>query len=260
MITPATALDFRENAFKREAEAFNAMLGKLTGYDCPFCCNKGQIAVIDGKTWYVTRCSCRATRAMLKRLEASGLGNLFDKCTFSSFIPQDSWQQQILQGVKQFTDTEPQHSWLFLGGQPGAGKTHLCTAAVGEYLRNGKNVRYMLWVDDSAKLKATVNEYEAYGVEIEALKKVDVLYIDDFFKTEREKTPTTADIRLAFEILNYRYNTQGLITIISTEYFSNGLLKIDEALGSRIIQRSKGFIFEIDDAEGRNHRLKGGAI
>jgi len=167
------------------------------------------------------------------------------------------WQKQVKATAQKFTKADPQVSWLFFGGQVGAGKTHLCTAAVAEYLRRGKHVKYMLWRDESVSLKATVNDDEAYAREINPLKKVEVLYIDDFFKTEQGKTPTTADINLAFEILNYRYNNRELITIISSEHTVDDLIAFDEAVGSRILQRSEGYCCVIEEGQGRNHRLKG---
>lgn len=60
------------------------------------------------------------------------------------------------------------------------------------------------------------------------LKMVYVFYIDDFIK----ETVTDADINIAFELLNARYNDHEKLTIISTEK------SIDEALGSRIYERS----------------------
>ena len=44
---------------------------------------------------------------------------------------------------------------VFIGGQVGAGKTHLCTAMVGEFLKRGISAKYMLWRDDALKLKAS---------------------------------------------------------------------------------------------------------
>ena len=50
--------------------------------------------------------------------------------------------------------------------------------------------------------------------------------------------PTAADVNLAYEIINYRYNNRDKITIISTELTIGGLCEIDEALGGRIRQRA----------------------
>ena len=104
-------------------------------------------------------------------------------------------------------------------------------------MKANKEVRYFLWRDEAPKLKALVNDREEYERIIEQVKRVDVLYIDDFFKG----TVTPADINLAFEILNSRYNSDKLITIISTEMTIENILSLDEAVGSRIYERCKGF-------------------
>jgi DNA replication protein DnaC len=124
----------------------------------------------------------------------------------------------------------------------------------------------MMWVEEAQNLKANINE-DVYFDKIHILKTVEVLYIDDFFKTGEEfnpvlrrkvyKDPTAADIRLAFEIINYRYNNKRLITIISCERFIDELLAIDGGVASRIYERTKnGTGFEITRDLNRNYRMK----
>jgi hypothetical protein len=61
------------------------------------------------------------------------------------------------------------------------------------------------------------------------------------------------------EIINYRYNNPGLITIISGERTIDELLYLDEALAGRISQLSKegGYCINLKKDSGRNWRLKG---
>ena len=87
-------------------------------------------------------------------------------------------------------------------------------------------------------------------------KKAEVLYIDDLFKTEQGKNPTTADINVAFEILNYRYRNPQLITLISSEKTIQELVRIDEAVGSRIFEMSRDFCVNIGKDIKKNYRLK----
>ena len=75
------------------------------------------------------------------------------------------------------------------------------------------------------------------------------MYIDDLFKG----SVTSADINLAYEIINARYGVKELRTIISTERSMQNIIGIDEALGSRIYQRSKNFIIQTPK---QNWRLK----
>ena len=88
----------------------------------------------------------------------------------------------------------------------------------------------------------------------------ELLYIDDLFKTgrsfdSRSPRPTTADVNVAFEILNYRY-TAKLPTIVSSECVLDDLIQIDESLAGRIAERAKN-LFELGPDRGKNYRLRG---
>ena len=103
------------------------------------------------------------------------------------------------------------------------------------------------------KAKANSDEYEEL---LKPWKTVDVLYIDDLFKTEQGKNPTTADVNIAFEILNYRYRNSKLITIISSERTIQEIVGIDEAVGSRIFEKSGNYCINISKDIKKNYRLK----
>ena len=75
-----------------------------------------------------------------------------------------------------------------------------------------------------------------------------MLYIDDFFKG----SVSDADINLAFELLNDRYNSKRM-TILSSERSVEDILELDEAIGSRIYERSKGFYARLP---AKNWRLR----
>jgi DNA replication protein DnaC len=87
-----------------------------------------------------------------------------------------------------------------------------------------------------------------------------VLYIDDLFKPVQDDTgerrqPNPGDIRLAFELLNFRYIHRDLITIISSEWTIDELQDIDPAIGGRVYQRSKDYCLTISREEYKNYRL-----
>lgn len=114
----------------------------------------------------------------------------------------------------------------------------------------GFPVRYVQWRADIPAIKAKVNDAEAYQDAIDPLKSVKVLYIDDFLKG----TATEADRNIAFDLLNARYIKPSLVTIISSEWTISRVLDWDEAIGSRIAERSKGCVLNITGA--KNYRLK----
>ena len=164
------------------------------------------------------------------------------------------WQQNIKNKAIEYT-RQDKKQWFYIGGQVGSGKTHLCTSIVNELMKQGFSARYMLWRDEIVKLKANVMDAQEYNLAIHDWKNVAVLYIDDLFKTKKGKMPTTADIQIAFEIINYRYNNKELLTLFSSEKLINELLDIDEATGSRIFQMAKNYIIEIRPDKRKNIRL-----
>ena len=221
------------------AEAFNRNPGNLEGYDCPECLNRGFSYKTDEEGHLISvRCKCMTVRNNQRRMEQSGLSDLLSRYTFEAWRTETDWQGEILRSAKRFSENPD--GWFSVCGRPGTGKTHICTAICGELMKKGYDVRYMLWRDAATTLKAdSMRDAAAYSREIEPLKTVRVLYIDDFFKTGGGRPPTVMDVNLAFEIINARYNTDGLITIVSTERSLDELMRIDEATASRIYERTK---------------------
>lgn len=247
-------------------DAYNAMAGHLAGENCPICRNKGRVVYLGGAdgTEEITReCSCMAARESRRRMETSGLGGSLETCAIQSYQAAEGWQRKILAAAHAYLD-DHDGKWWYIGGQVGAGKTHICTAITGELLRQGKEARYMLWKDEATEIKAVVNDGAAYRRKTEPLKEAPVLYIDDFWKTGgkdergRKKYPTPAEINLAFEIINSRYNRRDLITILSSEWTVSELMDIDPATGSRIYQRTKDYHFTIGQNPARNWRMREG--
>ena len=232
-----------------KAAAYNSRPGKLVGYDCEICKNKGYIAKVIDENEVLAECKCLKIRDTLERIRKSGLEKLFRKSTFKNYECPYSWQQELKADTAAYLENGK--GSLFLGGQSGCGKTHLCTAVVGGFIKKGKSARYLVWREDSTKLKAMVNDRD-YTQALDAFKKTDVLYIDDLFVQD---TITDADVKLAFEIIDYR-NRNNLITIISTNKSLDDLVKINEPLGSRIVAMTQHAQIYIPDDPSKNYRLK----
>ena len=59
---------------------YNLSPGKLTGYDCPICRNKGNLIGIDDAGKQVLwLCSCREKRQIIRNAHSSNLGELLQK-------------------------------------------------------------------------------------------------------------------------------------------------------------------------------------
>ncbi len=255
------------------AEQSNRMEGHLheqDGYNCDVCKNRGRITKTEyfADVGYWTNieyeCACMQVRRNIARLKRSGLKDVIGRYRFDTYYAEEPWQKYVKTMAQEYVEHDSeaetgQSRWFFMGGQSGAGKSHICTAICREFLHGGKEVRYMLWRDESAKLKACVNDAVAYEKAIGELKQAEVLYIDDFLKCGQNENgiqkPTGADISLAFEILNYRYNHPRAITILSSESTLNEIIGMDEAVGSRIGERAGKYSISLTGSE-KNFRLK----
>lgn len=182
----------------------------------------------------------------MRRIRKSGLADMMQRYTFEAYETPTTDRAHIKAKAVEFAALDT--GWYFIAGRSGSGKSHICTAICAELIKRGQEVYCMSWRDESTALKAAVND-PAYKDRIGKLKTVPVLYIDDFFKGGC----TPADVKLAFEILNARYLTMALRTIISSEMTIRDILSEDEALGGRIYERSRGFVLQAPD---ENWRLK----
>lgn len=228
--------------------------------DCRLCGNKSTIAFVKNGSLALRACECRNKRINIIRLENSGLMDFISECTFENYETPEEFQSGIKDQALNFVkcvDSELRHKWYFIGGQVGSGKTHICTAIFKGLIDKNYPAKYMMYRDEAVYLKSIVNkEPGEYAERVHLLKSVDVLYIDDLFKGKSGEMPTAGDINLVFEIINARYNNKSAITVISSEKTIDEIINIDEAIGSRIRERSRGFCRNVVPGKGKNWRLK----
>ena len=226
-------------------------------YDCPKCKNRGEIAVNRNGLFVSCDCECRIIRRNIHCIRESGLAELLEIYTFENYTTEQAWQKYIKERAAAYVG-ENNGYWLSVLGCVGAGKTHICTAVCGELMKKGVSLKYMLWRDESVKLKGAANNHEEYIRLIQPFKDAEVLYIDDLFKSKKGAELTPADINLGFELINYRYNQPGKKTVISSEKSIAELYDIDSAVGSRIYEKSNkhDFCLEIETTNENNYRLR----
>ncbi len=244
---------------ERDCKNLNDLPGGLQGYDCELCKNKGTVYVVKDGYVVAQECNCMLMRRNIVRIHESGLEELLRRNTLDTYITQENWQKGIKAVALDFLKSDGK-DWFFIGGQVGAGKTHICTAIVGELMQRGYSAKYMQWRQEATKLKSVINDKE-YEPLMDMLKTVSVLYIDDLFKGGTDKygkkeLPTPGDINLAFDIIATRYN-QNLVTLISSERTMTELLAVDEAIGSRIAQKANKYKISLTQDEQKNYRLRG---
>lgn len=246
-------------AYERQrVEFFNARGFGPGPYSCQKCNDRGYSLTRRNGNLLSVPCSCTQVQKSVREMKASGLEKTIREKTFGRFQVTEDWQKQFRDGAMAYAKAPD--GWLLMCGQSGSGKTHLCTAVCRELLLRSIPVLYMPWREKIAEIKAAGLDGSRRGELLSLYKQVQVLYIDDLFKVGRAPEgscdPTRADIDLTFELINYRY-VAGLSTILSTERTVPELIRIDEALASRIVEMAGGHIYSIDKAPGRNYRLRG---
>ena len=244
------------------AKYFNEDVGnldKVDGYDCPKCKNKGAIAVLgehDNKfALDIVMCDCTKIRKTIQLMKQSGLEEMLKKYKLEEFETDEPWQKTIKAKAMGFLQVPV--GMFFIGGQSGCGKTFICTAIARKLLYEGRELRYEIWREMSTQLKKNIGDKE-YTDLIDQIKKVDILYIDDFLKVpvgDEIGRPSQADLSLALEIINYRYNNK-LVTLISSEWTSNEIIGFDEALGSRICEMAGKSNLNIRRDRNKNMRMR----
>lgn len=139
--------------------------------------------------------------------------------------------------LKHFQEIRNQKdNFLVYLGHSGAGKTHLICSVANELMDQGVTCLYFPYVDGFKKLKKDLNSLEE---KVHLMRTVDVLLLDDLFKKKKGKEPTDFEFDVIFDVINDRYLNHRPV-LISSELDRDGLIEIDEALASRIIERSKG--------------------
>lgn len=219
-------------------------------YSCEIC--NGEEVIFTGER-STKLCKCVPIRNSLMSIYYSEAGEKFRECTLENYVASEEWRKKLKADCIDYLENSGD-KWLYIGGQIGCGKSHLCTAVFIELLKKGFNCVKMNWKTDSSILKASVNDI-TYDTKIDKYKKAEVLFIDDFLKTNKATAPTQADTQLAYEIIEHRYNKM-LKTIISSEKFTSEIIEFDEAVGSRIVELSAPYILNVARDTKRNYRLK----
>ena len=251
---------------KKIEETSHSSEARSNTYECELCHDQAWITEKDENgILSARRCSCWPAREAKRLLQQSGLADVIDEKTFDSFADKTPVQKLIKETATQYVhdllavkdDPSKKKPWMYIGGNPGSGKTHICTAVCGELLKKGMGVKYMQWVTESKKLKLFGND----DPEEQAAEFINpqVLYIDDLLKQKYTDNPvfSEADIRVAFTILNARY-LLNRPTIISSEWDLLGhLLEADEGVFSRVYERSKEYTVIVERRRTNDYRLMG---
>jgi DNA replication protein DnaC len=228
-----------------KTEEYQSTHPRIT-YNCDKCKdNQGYVVVREGIEYYV-RCDCFNKTKTERLFKASQITSEFRMKNFSKF--DITWLDEIVRSAYKcavsYNDRfdeirNKRQNSISLLGQSGSGKTHLLMAIANKLLDNNVQVFYFPFVEGFNDLKS---DFDNLNNRIEKMQKAEVLFIDDLFKGRKDNTQF--QIEQMFAVVNYRY-MNNLPMLISSEKLVDDLLRIDEALGSRIYEMSKNFTVEL---------------
>nr|WP_296649444.1 ATP-binding protein [Romboutsia sp. 13368] len=190
-------------------------------------------------------CTCKALREAEEILLSSGISEEFRRKNFDNF--DYSYSMEVCEAfskakeyAKNFDINLKDNSSIIFVGQVGGGKSHLSMAIANSLMKNGVGVLYMSYRDSIISLKQNMMDEEYYRKAIGRFKNAKVLLIDDLFKG----SISGSDVNIMFEIINFRY-LNSLPVIVSCEKSIDEIMKIDEAIGSRLYEMSNGYVVSL---------------
>lgn len=210
---------------------FHNESGIISGYRCP---------------------ECRGARDLSRILKNSGITpENYGRYTLDAFKTDSLAAFKMKELALNFLK-DPNAKGIGYFGRPGMGKTHICIAICHELHREH---HYWQYRREIQRLKAVMyKDLDRYDEMIAQVAKMPWLYIDDLFKGAiKNGEMAEQDRQLMFDIINSRYVNR-LPTIVSSEYPLGSILEADEAIGSRLAEMLKPYIFTTADAA--NRRLK----
>ena len=265
-----------QNEFMDMAETFKSMkTGEEIEYTCKLCKDKGFIVsdssdyfiedtlskVVDGKIIdipvYLKKCECRVKKDFEINMNRSGMSAILDKIKNEKYETKFDWQKDYLNRVTEYVKNDV--NGFFISGQTGSGKTLLMGKGLLGLIQKGKEGFYFDWHNDFNK-----KVIDRYKVEdwtfIDYMCNVDVLYIDDLFKTRgnviEDLYKRDKEIMIARTIIDKRLNSKGKKTIVSMEWKPSDIAMIDSSLHGRMLlmaESNKNWI-TMTDKENRNIR------
>lgn len=224
-----------------------------SNFTCRLCHDSGHVPVLNGEpvAWDDERllgvllscreCQCQSERRREKLFLSSHITDQFLSVGFKGFAVQGrpACVREARDAALEYFDhyeavKGTKANSCALLGPPGSGKTHLLMAVSNGLMRQGVGVHYFPWVEGFGELKDNLDELES---RLDVMRHVDVLFLDDLFKGRYK--PTEFQLEQLFGVVNYRYlNCKPML--VSSERDIDEICAIDEGIGRRFWERSKG--------------------
>lgn len=231
-------------------------------YHCNSCKDQGYIFKEINGYEAASKCKCKLKEEILSKSNNSGLGDLFDTRTFDSYISKENYQRVIKEKAMNYTKEfiKGNRSSFAILGQSGIGKTHIMAAVAGVLIDNNIQVKYYIADEIIQRLNACKYDEENYNKEFSSIANSEVLLIDDLFKSSIQtfygvESINKEDLRVMFQIINYRYNKNKPI-LLSSEIHYERFGELDQAIIGRINEMCKyEYLISIKPDKDKNYRL-----
>lgn len=209
---------------------------------CPIC--------NDRKTWFEVVPDQVLYYKTIARICGCSQYQMPEYSNLSDYQTLEEWQKAVKENARMYIESSVKGAWFFIGGQVGAGKSFISAVIGRAYSQKGIGVKFMKWNEVSRQLKSKAfdSTFDSFCL---PFKTAAVLIIDDFFLGK----PTEADIRVAREILDYRYDNY-LKTVVNSEKTLREIRDVDEGAASRIADRAGNYLCNIGRNPSRDWRRK----
>lgn len=223
-------------------------------YTCPKCCDTGFIMA--------TPCECYKSKKIKYLFEYSNLSEVMKQQTFERFSL-DCYSKErggglmspyenagrVLSRCRNFAENDEYKEGknLFIFGEPGLGKTFLCSCIANELIKKGVSVLYQTAYNIIAEMEEQKFRYADNAEKTNLYYNIPVLIVDDL-GTEFSSSFTSSVI---FDIINNRL-VRNLSTIISTNFAIGDL---EKNYGVRVQSRIVGE-YELLKLWGEDIRMK----
>ena len=220
---------------------------------CPKCDGSGFIKTFKNGIGSIQACPiCSARKAHEARLANSGISKAdYEAYTFDTFKRDTECAARMGAIADKFVETRQPHQGCGFFGKPGTGKTHICIAICQKL-----DIPHYYWQYRAEIQRIKNSAYKNSQVYDELIlkpSKAELLFIDDLFKgAVINGGLAPQDQQIMFDIINRRYMNR-LPTIFSSEYTVDKIIRLDEAIGSRIAEMCRPFTCI---CQGTNRRLK----
>lgn len=236
---------------------------ELPHYNCNICKDKGFIFKEIKGYEIASKCRCKLKEEILSKTNNSGLGGLFQTKTFNNYIVDEEYQRIIKSKAIEYTKAflnGNRYSFAILG-QSGVGKTHIMTAVASKLIDSNIEVKYFVADEIIQRLAACKYDEENYNKEFSSIANASVLFIDDLFKSSVQEyykieSINKEDLRVIFQIINYRYNKNKPI-LLNSEIHYERFAELDQAIIGRINEMCNyEYLISIKPDSNKNYRLR----